>query len=144
MGAAGIVTGQFFIASLGLDATALRIILPLVLSGLGWAMFNAPNQNAILSSVPRDKAGAASGMTVTTARIGAASGISFSAAIFTFGLSAAGLTADQIESPHAWSAAPDIFLKNFNHTVHVLNFFALLAVFFSAMRGGKHMGHSVK
>lgn len=141
-GAVCIVTAQFFIASLDLDATALRVMVPLALTGLGCAMFNSPNQSAILGSVPKDKIGAASGMTVTTGRIGGASGIAFAAAIFTYGLAAAGLSQEQIESPQAWSAAPDIFLKNFNHTVHFINFFTLLSVFFSAVRGGKQPAHS--
>ena len=137
-GSGCIVTAQFFLASLALDSTALGIILPLALSGLGWALFNAPNQSAILGAVPRDKVGAASGMIVTTARIGGATGVAFSAAIFTYGLAAAGLSQGQIESPQAWGAAPDIFLRNFNHTVHVINFFTLLSVFFSAIRGPRH------
>lgn len=140
VGSGCIVAAQFFIASLGLDSTALGIILPLALSGLGWALFNAPNQSAILGAVPRDKVGAASGMTVTTARIGGATGVAFSAAIFTYGLAAAGLSHGQIESPQAWGAAPEIFLRNFNHTVHVINFFTLLSVFFSAIRGGRQNG----
>jgi EmrB/QacA subfamily drug resistance transporter len=142
IGSACIVTAQFFIASLDLDATALRVMIPLALTGLGWAMFNSPNQSAILGAVPKDKIGAALGMTLTTGRIGGASGIAFAAAIFTYGLAAAGLTHEQIESPQAWSAAPEMFLQSFNHTIHVINFFTLLSVFFSAVRGGKQPAHS--
>jgi EmrB/QacA subfamily drug resistance transporter len=137
VGAGLIVTAQFFLASLSLDSPVPRIMLPLALSGLGWAIFNSPNQSAILGSVPKDKIGAASGMTVTTARIGTSTGVALSAAIFTYGLAAGGLSQQQIESPQSWSAAPEIFLSNFNHTVYVINFFTLLSVFFSAVRGGR-------
>jgi EmrB/QacA subfamily drug resistance transporter len=43
-----IVIGQFFIGSLAVDSSIPRIIFPLLLIGLGWAIFNSPNQSAIL------------------------------------------------------------------------------------------------
>ncbi len=132
-----IVVGQFFIASLTLGSSAARIMFPLALSGLGLAVFNTPNQNAIFGSVPRDKLGAASGMAITTARIGAASGIALSTTIFTYGLAMAGLTPIQIESPEIWASSPEIFIRAFNYTVHIVNFLTLLSVFFSVVRGRK-------
>lgn len=137
IGAGCIVTGQYFIASLALDSSVARIMLPLALSGLGWAAFNSPNQSAILGSVPRDKVGTASGMTVTTGRIGAATGTTLSATLFTHGLANAGLSRIEIESPQSWGAAPEIFSQTFSHTIHIINFATLMAVFFSAVRGGK-------
>lgn len=137
IGSGFMVTGQFFIASLTLDSSVVRIIFPLALSGLGWAVFNSPNQSAILGAVPQDKLGAASGMTVTTARIGGATGTALSATLFTHGLAAAGLTQTQIESPQSWGSAPEIFSRTFSHTIHIINSFTLLSVFFSAVRGGK-------
>jgi EmrB/QacA subfamily drug resistance transporter len=137
IGAALIVIGQFFIASLAVDSSVPRLILPLLLIGLGWAIFNSPNQSAILGSVPRDKVGTASGMNTTTARTGGAMGVALSATLFTYGLAAAGLSQTQIEAPESWGAAPEIFVRSFNHTVHIVNVFTLLAVFFSAARGAR-------
>jgi predicted MFS family arabinose efflux permease len=137
VGATLIVLAQFFIASLTLDSTIPRIILPLAVSGLGWAIFNAPNQSAILGSVSHDKVGAASGMIVTTARVGGTMGTALSATLFTYALAMAGLSSLQIESPQSWGSSPEIFFRVFNRTVHIINFFTLLAVFFSAVRGGK-------
>jgi EmrB/QacA subfamily drug resistance transporter len=130
-----IVIGQFFIASLGTDSSIPRIIFPLLLIGLGWAIFNSPNQSAILGSVPRDKVGTASGMNTTAARTGGAMGVALSATLFTYGLAAAGLTRAQVESPQSWGEAPEIFVRSFNHTVHIVNIFTLLSVVFSAVRG---------
>lgn len=135
-GAGLIVVGQFFLASLTLESSLPGIILPLALTGLGWAIFNAPNQSAILGAAPQDKLGVASGMTVTMARIGGAMGTALSATLFTYGLMAAGLGHLAIESLQAWSASPEIFVQTYSHTIHVVNFFALLSVFFSAVRGG--------
>lgn len=130
-----IVMGQFFIASLSLHSSVVRIIFPLALSGLGLAIYNTPNLSAILGSVPQDRVGAASGMSITTARVGAACGVALSTTIFIYGLTIAGLTPAQIESPESWGSFPAIFIRTFNHTVHVINFFTLLSVFFSAARG---------
>jgi MFS family permease len=112
------------------------MIFPQALTGLGWAVFNSPNQSAILGTVPRDKVGAASGMTVTTARIGAVIGIALSGLLLTNGLYRGGMPAEQIESPQSWGASPEIFLDAFSHTIHVINGFAILAIVFSAIRGG--------
>jgi EmrB/QacA subfamily drug resistance transporter len=136
VGAAIIVWGQYLIGTLTLTSSIVRLVVPQVLIGLGWALFNSPNQSAILSAVPRDKVGAASGMTVTTARIGGAIGIALSGAIMTYALSANGLTQQQIASPESWTVAPVVFLNAFSFTAHFVNAFAVLSILFSAMRGG--------
>jgi len=135
IGAAIIVLGQYLIASFTLNSSVFQLVVPQVLIGLGWGLFNSPNQSAIISAVSRDQVGAASGMTVTTARVGGAIGIALSGAIMTYALGAGGLTSEQIESPESWSAAPAHFLNAFGFTAHFLNVFALLAVLFSALRG---------
>ena len=66
-------------------------------------------------------------------------GIALSATLFTYGLTAAGLTPLQIESPESWSASPEIFVRSFSHTVHIINALTLLSVFFSAVRGGRRV-----
>ncbi len=136
-GAGLIVLGQFFIASLSRGASVLRIMSPLALSGLGLSIFNSPNQSAMLGSAPRDKVGAASGMAVTTGRIGASCGVALCTTLFTYALMLAGLTPAQIDLPENWGSFPDSFIHAFNHTVHIINGFTLLAVVFSALRGGK-------
>jgi EmrB/QacA subfamily drug resistance transporter len=136
-GATLIVIGQFLIASLGLDASVPRIIVPLILTGLGWAIFNSPNQSAILGSVPKDKFGTASGMNTTTARTGGAMGVALSATLFTYGLAAAGLSTAEIESPQSWGRAPEIFVGSFNHAVQIVNLITLFSILFSAVRGSR-------
>ncbi len=109
----------------------------MALTSLGIAIYNTPNQNAILGSAPRDKVGAVAGMAVTTGRIGASRGVAFGTTLFTYGLALAGLTAAEVESPQTWGSFPDSFMLTFNQTVHVINFFTLLSVLFSAVRRGK-------
>ena len=83
VGAAIVVLGQYLIGSFTLSSSIFDLVLPQVLIGLGWALFNSPNQSAIMSAVTRDQVGAALGMTVTTARVGGAIGIALSGAIMT-------------------------------------------------------------
>jgi len=136
IGATLIVIGQFLIASWDQQSTIFQMIFPQALTGLGWAVFNSPNQSAILGTVPRDKVGAASGMTVTTARIGAVIGIALSGLLLTNGLYSGGMPAAEIESPQSWGASPEIFLDAFSRAIHIINSFAILAIVFSAIRGG--------
>lgn len=137
IGAAIMIVGQYFIGALTLQSTLFQMVFPHILIGLGWSLFNSPNQSAIMGTAPRDKVGAASGMTLTTGRIGGAMGIALSGALMTYSLSANGLTAQQIAAPASWTAAPEIFLKAFSFTVHLINGFALLAIFFAAVRGSR-------
>lgn len=134
-GAAVMIVGQFLIGSLTLRSTLFQMILPQILIGIGWALYNSPNQSAIMSTAPRDKVGAASGMTLTTARIGGAMGIAVSGALMTYALAANGLSAEQIEAPASWTAAPTVFLQSFSFTTHLITGFAVLSVLFAAMRG---------
>jgi EmrB/QacA subfamily drug resistance transporter len=135
VGAGIMMLGQFLIGSLTLQSTVVQMVIPQVLIGLGWALFNSPNQSAIMSTVARDKVGAASGMTLTTGRIGGAIGVAVSGAIMTYALGANGLSPEQIESPESWTAEPAVFLNAFSFTTHLINGFAIFAVFFSAVRG---------
>jgi len=135
VGCAVVAVAQFFLATLDVHSSLFRIILPLALWGVGWALFNAPNQSSILGSVSQEKIGAAAGMIATTARTGGAMGVALSATLFGYLLSAAGLSSGQIGLPESWRAAPQTFMSAFSATIYVLNFFTLLAVFSSAVRG---------
>jgi MFS family permease len=137
IGCAVIVIAQFFVGSLGLQSSLVRIMLPLALWGVGWALFNAPNQSATLGAVTHDKIGAAAGMIATTARTGSAIGVAMAATLFSTVLSAAGLSPAQTQSPQSWSAMPESVIGSFNYTIHVINAVTLLAVFFSAVRGSR-------
>ena len=135
VGCAIVAGAQFFLASLDLHSSLVRIIFPLALWGIGWALFNAPNQSSILGAVDKEQIGAAAGMIATTARTGGAMGVALSATLFGYLLSAAGLNSAQMGLPESWHAAPEIFMSSFRTTIHVLNFFALLAIYSSAIRG---------
>jgi EmrB/QacA subfamily drug resistance transporter len=136
-GCAVVAVAQVLLASLELDASLMRIMFPLVLWGIGWSLFNAPNQSSILGAVSSEKLGAAAGMIATTARAGGAMGVALSATLFGYLLSGAGLSASQVNAPESWRTAPEIFMAAFSSTIYVLSGFTLLAVFSSAIRGAK-------
>jgi EmrB/QacA subfamily drug resistance transporter len=135
LGTVLIVTGQFMIASLTLESSIFGMVFPIALTGLGWSMFNAPNQSVMLSAVPARHLGAVSGMNVTTARIGGTVGLAIGSAVFTYALSTGGFTHAQVPSTGDWNAEPEVFLTSFRYTLHLMNIFGLLAVFFAAVRG---------
>ena len=135
VGCAVVAVAQFFLATLDLHSSLIRIIFPLALWGVGWALFNAPNQSSILGAVNPEKIGAAAGMIATTARTGGAMGVALSATVFGYLLSVAGMSGSQIGLPESWRAAPETFMSSFSVTIYILNFFTLLAVFSSAIRG---------
>jgi len=137
IGVAVIAVAQIFLATLNLQSSLLRIMLPLIIWGIGWALFNAPNQSSILGAVSQERIGAAAGMIATTARAGGAMGVALSATLFGYLLAGAGLTNNQVNSPHGWRAAPEVFMNSFSTTIYVLSIFTLLAVFSSAVRGTK-------
>ncbi|HVO94252.1 MAG TPA: MFS transporter, partial [Terriglobales bacterium] len=81
VGCAVVALAQFFLATLHIDASLFRIMLPLIIWGVGWALFNAPNQSSTLGAVGAEKIGAAAGMIATTARTGGAMGVALSATL---------------------------------------------------------------
>jgi MFS family permease len=127
VGAAIMIMGQYLIGSLTLRSTVFQMILPQLLIGLGWALFNSPNQSAIMSTVPRDKVGAASGMTLTTARIGGAMGIAISRTIMTYALIAASHRTGRIAGE--LGASPEVFLGVQLH--HPFDRATILSIVFS-------------
>lgn len=137
VGVAVVAAAQYFLATLSLQSSLPRIMLPLIIWGIGWSLFNAPNQRSILGAVSHDKLGGAAGMIATTARTGGAMGVALSATLFGYLVTAAGLGGSQIDSAANWRAAPEIFMSSFATTIHVLTAFTLLAVFSSAVRGVK-------
>ena len=84
----------------------------LVLSGIGQGMFSAPNTSAIMSSVPAEHRGAASGMRATFQNSGTALSIGVFFSLMTAGLAASlpgalssGLHAQGVPTPTAASVA---------------------------------------
>ena len=127
--------GLFFLSRLTQQSSPFGIILPLVVAGLGQALFQSPNNNAIMSSVPSNRIGIASGFLATVRVLGQGFSVALAGAIFTSlgGAQAAALLAQNTAHP----AAP--LQSAFVHAFHVAMLTSMvitsIGVFTSLARG---------
>ncbi len=78
--------GLFLLSGLSQDSTAGDIVVRLTALGIGSALFNSPNNSAIMGSVSRERLGTASAMISTLRQVGMSIGIALAEAIFTLGM----------------------------------------------------------
>ncbi|KQT53487.1 multidrug MFS transporter [Methylobacterium sp. Leaf456] len=103
LGALGLLLLAFGTASLALltpEATTLDIVWRLTIAGLGFGLFQSPNNKIIITSAPRDRSGGASGMQSSARLVGQSLGAALVAVAF--GLSAGGPAA--AFAPTLWCA----------------------------------------
>jgi MFS family permease len=81
-----VLVGVGIILLTGLEAVTPvgYVVLCLSFIGVGMGFFGSPNTNAVLSAVPREQVGTASGLSALMRTSGIGFGIAFSAAVFTF------------------------------------------------------------
>ncbi|MEV5972527.1 MFS transporter [Streptomyces sp. NPDC051921] len=83
--AAGILIYFLVAGRYGADIAPWQMALPLVVMGLGMGLIVAPLTDAVLSDVPREHAGSASGLINTTGQMGNALGLGLVSVVF-FGI----------------------------------------------------------
>ncbi|MGH7769031.1 MAG: MFS transporter [Candidatus Binatia bacterium] len=132
IGCACTFVSVLMMARVGLDSTRLAVIIPLMGMGLGWSLFASPNLSALFGSVPHDRLGAVSGVTVTAANSANAVGIALASMLFVRWLDWYGVSAARASAYTEWSRAPEAYLSAFQSSWLVFAGFALIAVFFSA------------
>jgi MFS family permease len=74
--------GLCALALLGADNSKLDIIARVLLAGFGQALFQSPNNSALMGSAPKQRQGLASGMLATGRVVGQSLSVAFSGAIF--------------------------------------------------------------
>ena len=114
LGLAVASAGLFFLGRLTQHASLSDIIWPLILAGFGQALFQSPNNNAIMSSVPANRLGIASGFLATVRVLGQGFSVALAGAIFT---SLGGAKAGALLVQN--SAHPDCLQNTFVHAFHV-------------------------
>ncbi|MER7908506.1 MFS transporter [Streptomyces sp. NPDC096068] len=82
---AGVLLYLFEAGRYGTAITSWQMVPPLVVMGLGMGLIVAPLTDAVLSEVPREHAGSASGLINTTTQMGTALGLGMVSVVF-FGL----------------------------------------------------------
>ncbi|MFD7979949.1 MFS transporter [Streptomyces sp. NPDC059071] len=80
--AAGILLYFFVAGRYGTDIAPWQMIPPLMVMGLGMGLIVAPLTDAVLSEVPREHAGSASGLINTTGQMGNALGLGLVSVVF--------------------------------------------------------------
>ncbi|HTX71730.1 MAG TPA: MFS transporter [Rectinemataceae bacterium] len=142
-----LAAGGLAVASVGLvllgmlraDSSLLDIVLRLLVVGLGQAMFQAPNNSALLSSAPASERGSASGFMATGRVIGQSMSVAVSGAIFVaLGGAAAGsaLQAAGAISEPARAGLQATFLGGFRAALFTCAGLAAVGVLSSLVRGG--------
>jgi EmrB/QacA subfamily drug resistance transporter len=127
-------------ARLGADSSQIEVIVPLMLLGLGWSLFQSPNLSGMFNAVDSRYVGAVSGLSLTSANIANAMGVAVGSVLFLRWLRFHGLT-DSVVPPHTeWGRAPQIFVESFQSSWTVIAGLAAIAIVTSAMRGVDERG----
>jgi DHA2 family multidrug resistance protein-like MFS transporter len=82
IGLVALSAGLALMASVGPDASPSAIAWRLTLCGLGFGLFQSPNNKVIITSAPRERSGGASGMQSTARLLGQSLGAAVVAVIF--------------------------------------------------------------
>ncbi|MCB1882695.1 MAG: MFS transporter [Geminicoccaceae bacterium] len=81
-GMAVLAAGLLLMAMLPADASTTGILWRMAVCGLGFGLFQAPNNRTMLSAAPRERAGAAGGMLATARLTGMTGGAALAAVVF--------------------------------------------------------------
>ena len=129
--------GLWFLSRLDAQSTSFDIVWPLLVTGCGQALFQPPNNNAILSSVPPERVGIASGFLSTVRVLGQSSSVALSGAIFTFlgGAHAGAALSQKLGLPEEPLKA--VFVHAYHVTLLTCMIVASIGVFTSLLRGPK-------
>jgi EmrB/QacA subfamily drug resistance transporter len=117
------------------NSSQLEVMVPLVLLGLGWSLFQSPNLSGMFNAVEARYVGAVSGLSLTSANIANAMGVAVGSVLFLRWLNYYGF-ADAVVPPHTeWIRTPEIFVEAFQSSWTVIAGLAAIAILTSAMRG---------
>ena len=89
-GLATVATGLALLAFLPDDPSTANILWRMAICGAGFSLFQTPNARSILSSVPKERSGNATGINATSRTLGQATGAALTALIFGFFAEAGG------------------------------------------------------
>ena len=134
-GAVLTLISMLFLSRLGAGAAVVSVMIPLVLLGVGWAFFQAPNLSAIFSAVGPRHVGAVSGISLTSANIANALGVALGSVLFFRWLDYYGLSGSVVPAYTGWAENPQVFIKAFQNSWLMIAGLTVISVVASAMRG---------
>jgi EmrB/QacA subfamily drug resistance transporter len=110
-------TGLGLLATIGTSTPIAFVVLALAISGIGQGLFLSPNTRAVMSGMPAEQSGTASGLIATTRVVGQALSVAIAGAVFIgLGGAAAGaaLVANGAGGSAGGQALDDTFLAAFH------------------------------
>jgi MFS family permease len=132
--------GLVLISGLDAQSSVWDIVWRLVVTGIGQALFQTPNNSALLGAAPRTHQGSASGFLATGRVVGQSMSIALAGAVFA-GLGGAAAGGVLAGARHGGPAAPDVaalqatFVQSFHATFLVCAAIAAIGIFTSLVRG---------
>jgi EmrB/QacA subfamily drug resistance transporter len=129
--------GLVFISQLNAQSSLFDILWRLVLTGAGQALFQSPNNSALLGSAPRAQQGSAAGFLATGRTMGQSISVALAGAIFVSlgGAAAGGILANNHAHGAQITALQQTFAHSFQVTFLVCAAIACVGVFTSLVRG---------
>jgi EmrB/QacA subfamily drug resistance transporter len=82
VGAAATTAAYLSMSTFDLNTPLSRIVLALIVMGVGTGMFQAPNNSTIMGATPRDRLGTASALIATLRQVGLSLGMAFAGTLF--------------------------------------------------------------
>ena len=130
--------GLVLISQLNARSSTLDIVWRLLVAGVGQALFQSPNNSALMGSAPRHRQGTASGFLATSRVIGQSVSVALAGAIFaTLGGSVAGAILGQSPqhlSQERLAALQTVFNNAFHTTFIVIAIITAIGVFTSLVK----------
>ena len=135
LGSVMTVISMLVFSRMGADAGRAAVIIPLMILGLGWSLFQSPNLSAVFSAVEPRHVGAVSGISLTAANIANAVGVAIASVLFLRWLNYYGLSGSVLPAYTQWAENPEVFIKAFQNSWLVIAGLTAIAVVTSVMRG---------
>jgi EmrB/QacA subfamily drug resistance transporter len=135
IGSALSVISMLGFSRLGADSDYLSVMIPLMILGVGWSIFQAPNLSAIFSAVEARYVGAVSGISLTAANIANAMGVAIGSVLFLRWLNHYGLDTSGVPPYTQWGENPGVFIEAFRNSWLFIAGLTVIAVIASSVRG---------
>jgi predicted MFS family arabinose efflux permease len=120
---------------MGEGSSQIAVMIPLVLLGLGWSLFQSPNLSGMFNAVEPQFVGAVSGLSLTSANIANAMGVAVGSVLFLRWLNYHGLADNTVPPYTQWAAAPEKYIRAFQSSWLMIVDMTSIAVATSAMHG---------
>lgn len=139
-GSAVTALSMFGFARMDAGADSLAVMAPLMMLGLGWSLFQAPNLSGMFNAAGPRNLGAVSGLSLTSANIGNAMGVAIGSLLFLRWLNYYGIAGSAVPPYTLWAENSAVFINAFQNSWLVIAALAAVAILTSAMRGADKRG----